>query len=160
MATIYRKTRIGQAEIETRALRLLPRLRSLLIVIDGKRDEAALQALLGYPPAAALNELLSFGLVEAVQQRTPAMASAGGDSVSSTQPAALGAPAFKLLRQEAVRAFNDALGPAAETLAIRMEKATSEAELLPLLERAAQMMAAVRGAAAGRAYADRFLGQG
>lgn len=158
MATIYRKTRIGQAEIETRALRLLPRLRNLLIVVDGKRDEAALQALLGYPPAAALNELLSFGLVEAVQQRAPALASAGGDSVPSTQPTPLGAAAFNLLRKEAVRALNEALGPAAETLAIRMEKATSEAELRPLLQRAAQMLAAVRGAAAGRAYADRFMG--
>lgn len=159
MATIYRKTRIGQAEIETRALRLSPRLRSLLIIIDGRRDVVALQSLLGYEPAAALGDLLAFGLIEAAHQRSASLASAGGDSLPSTQPAPLDAVAFNKLRQEAVRALNDALGPAAEATAIRMEKAHSEAELRPLLDRAASMVAAVRGGDAGRAYAERFAGK-
>ena len=164
MATIYRKTRIGQAEIETRALRLLPRLRNLLIIIDGKRDAAALQGMLGYEPAAALNELLAYGLIEPSQQRmvptVDAVAVAAANAAPSTQPPALDAAAFSQLRKEAVRALNDALGPAAETTAMRMEKAQTEAELQPLLERAAGMVAAVRGGAAGRAYAQRFVAKG
>ncbi len=159
MAPIYRKTRIGQAEIETRALRLLPRLRNLLIIIDGRRDADALQALLGYAPAQALNELLGYGLIEAGAQRASSLAAAGGDSPPSTQAAPFEASAFAELRQAAVRALNDALGPAGETLAIRMERARSEAELRPLLERAAALVASVRGGGAGRAYAERFPSQ-
>ena len=39
MATVYRKTDKGRNEIETRANRLLPRLRSALIVVDGQRND-------------------------------------------------------------------------------------------------------------------------
>lgn len=158
MTTFYRKTRIGQTEIETRALRLLPRLRSLLIIIDGRRDAAALQALLGYAPATALQELLGYGLIEAVAQHMLAPAAAGGNSVPSTPAATSDAAAFTALRKAAVRALNDALGPAGETLAIPMERSPTEAELRPLLQRAAALVGSVRGAAAGRAYAERFPG--
>lgn len=160
MATIYRKSRIGQAEIETRALRLLPRLRNLLIIVDGRRDVEALQAMLGYAPTDALNELLSYGLIETVPQRagsqTPAPTETAPPATASTPPAALDTAALEQLRKDAVRALNDALGPAAETTAIRMERARSEAELRTLVQRAADMIAGVRGNAAGRAYAERF----
>ncbi len=175
MATTYRKSRIGQAEIETRALRLQPRLRNLLIMVDGKRDAGALQALLAYEPAAALQELLAFGLIEAVQQRatttaqvsataaaaatSPATSTlvAGADSLPSTAHRALDGAAFATLRKEAVRALNDTLGPPAESTAISMERARNETELRPLLQRAANMIAALRGPAAGRAFTERFL---
>ncbi len=159
MATFFRKTRIGQAEIETRALRLLPRLRNLLIIIDGRRDVEALQSLLGYAPATALQELLAYGLIEAVEQYPPSLAAAGGHLMTPTPPTTLDAAALAVLRKAAVRALNDALGPAGETLAIRMERSHTEAELRPLLERAAALVASVRGSAAGRAYAERFAGQ-
>ncbi len=160
MGIIYRKTRIGQDEIETRALRLLPRMRALLIVVDGRRDEDDLQAMLGYAPQAALHELLAYGLIEAVGQRAPSALAAAGDAASSTQPSALDPATFAMLRKEAVRALNDALGPAAETTAIRMERASTETELRAALERAASTIAAVRGAAAAREFADRFMPKG
>ncbi len=159
MTTFYRKTRIGQAEIETRALRLMPRLRNLLIIIDGRRDAEALQALLGYAPATALHELLAYGLIEAVDQRTAEPAAAAGNPVPSRQPDPSDAVTFAALRKAAVRALNDALGPAGETLAIRIESSQNDAELRPLLQRAAALVATVRGAAAGRVYAERFPGQ-
>lgn len=157
MATPYRKSRIGQAEIETRALRLPPRLRSLLIMVDGKRDVDALQALLAYGPAEALQELLAFGLIEAVPQRAPTPTPTPTDSLPSSPHSTLDGAAFARWRQDAVRAVNDALGPAAESTAISMERARSEAELRPLLDRAANMIAALRGPATGRAFAARFL---
>jgi hypothetical protein len=191
MGTIYRKTRIGQDEIETRALRLLPRMRGLLIVVDGRRDEAELQALLGYEPSAALRELLAYGLIETVSARgasapnagpgtdaraganntaaapMPVAAAAPGAFPSSTEtrstaPDAAVAPAFdpatfEQLRKVAVRALNDTLGPAAETAALRMERAATEAEWRAALEKAVSLIATVRGAAAGRAFAARFL---
>jgi hypothetical protein len=160
MGTIYRKTPIGQTEIETRALRLLPRMRNLLIMVDGRRDVDALQALLGYEPTAALRELLAYGLIEAAAQRLSSVATAGGDSAPTTQPAGLDPSSLAQLRKAAVRALNDALGPAAETTAIRIERASTEADLRALLERAASTIAAVRGAAAGRAFAERFTPKG
>lgn len=156
MATTYRKSRIGQAEIETRALRLHPRLRNLLIMVDGKRDVGALQTLLAYDPAATLQELIAFGLVEPVPQRAATAAPAGGDPMPSSTHSTADGAAFQLTRKEAVRALNDALGPAAETTAISMERARTETELRPLLESAVKMIAALRGPAAGRAYAERF----
>lgn len=158
MATIYRKSRAGQAEIETRALRLPPRLRNLLIMIDGRRDSDALQALLAYAPAAALQELLTHGLIEVASQRagTPTQVPTEGAGPTT---ASMPAVALEQLRKDAVRALNDALGPHAETIAIRMERALTEAELRALIERAVQMIAGVRGSAAGRAYAARFLAQ-
>ncbi len=45
MVTFYTKTADGQREIATRARRLTPRARSLLILIDGKRADEELAAL-------------------------------------------------------------------------------------------------------------------
>ena len=49
MPLIYRKTAKGLSEIETRANRLPPRLRSALIVVDGKRNLAELRPLILQP---------------------------------------------------------------------------------------------------------------
>ena len=72
-------------------------------------------------------------------------------------PAALSPQAeFEKLRRDAVRALNDALGPAAETVAMRIEKARSMEELRPLLGQAAQAMNSMRGRAAAEAFAQKF----
>ena len=88
---------------------------------------------------------------------TSSLAGAAADSLPSTQAPALDAAALQQLRTAAVRALNEALGPAAETTAIRMERARTETELRALVERAASMISAVRGGEAGRAYTERFL---
>jgi hypothetical protein len=46
MATIYRKTAKGHSEIETCAARLPPRLRSALILIDGRRTDGEMGKLI------------------------------------------------------------------------------------------------------------------
>lgn len=152
MPTLFRKTALGQTEIETRALRLPPRLRSLLILIDGKRDSAALATLVPQQLEAALQELHGLGLVETIEPAAPP---------APVRPVAPPAPspaaAFEQLRREAVRALNDALGPHAESLALRMEKARTPEELRPLLTQATQALDNLRGRAAGAAYAQKFL---
>ena len=52
MATIFRKTEKGQREIETRALKLAPRFRSALILVDGRRSDAELIAMMPQMDAA------------------------------------------------------------------------------------------------------------
>ncbi|MBX3638546.1 MAG: hypothetical protein KF683_24515, partial [Rubrivivax sp.] len=60
------------------------------------------------------------------------------------------------LRRAVVRALNDLIGPAAETLAMRIEKTKSPEELRPLLVNGAQVIASMRGRSAAEAFAARF----
>lgn len=154
----YRKTAKGQAEIETRAHRLSPRLRALLIMVDGKRDLAALSALVPQQAEEALNELMGQGFIEAFGDAPPAAPTAAPSAATASTPSAPSAPLdFEKLRREAVRALTDVAGPAAETVALRMEKARNLDELRPLITQAAQTVASMRGRAAAEAYAARFL---
>ena len=65
MPTIYRKTAKGQTEIETRANRLAPRFRSLLIMVDGRRSNDELARLV--PQAdSSLAALAEGGYIESI----------------------------------------------------------------------------------------------
>ena len=59
MSTIYRKTAKGHAEIETRALRLPPRLRGALIMVDGQRSVEDLAKLIPGDAVQTLEQLLA-----------------------------------------------------------------------------------------------------
>lgn len=171
MPIIYRKSAKGQREIETREHRLPPRLRSALILVDGKRSDAELNSMV-MQPAETLAALLEQGFIEvagttAVREPSrpaapPAAAAAPGRPAAAAPaaPAAAAAAAnggeFESRRRAAVRELNDLLGPAAETLAIRIEKAKSADELRPLLVNGAQMIAGFRGRGAAEAFAARF----
>jgi hypothetical protein len=159
MPTLFRKTAKGQAEIETRAHRLPPRLRGLLILVDGKRDLAGLAALVPQQAEALLQDLVAQGFVEAFE--AAAGTPAAPRPAPAAAPTATAAPTsavadFEKLRRDAVRALTDAAGPAAETVALRMEKARTLEELRPLFAQAAQVLANMRGRAAAEAYAARF----
>src|SRR5436190_16761512 len=72
---VYRKTDRGQAEVVGRKLKLNPRIRTMLILIDGASDEPAVRdeaAKVG-APQNFLEELVRLGLIE--QARETAMAS-------------------------------------------------------------------------------------
>ncbi len=156
MPNRFRKTAKGQAEIETRAHRLSPRLRALLIMVDGKRDLAALEALMPQQAEAALAELMSQGFIETNGEAAAAASSPTTAPAPAAPPPPTPAADFEKLRREAVRALNDIAGPAAETVAMRMEKARNAEELRPLIVQAAQTVANMRGRAAAEAYAARF----
>lgn len=68
MAFIYAKTAAGRREIEDRALRLAPALRSVLLLVDAQRDERELlQMAQGlHAPEDVLTQLASMQLIEAV----------------------------------------------------------------------------------------------
>ncbi len=159
MPTIFRKTAKGLAEIDTRAHRLPPRSRSMLILVDGKRDVEDLKALVTVQAEECLQALSEQGFIEAVGET---VRNAPAPAVAAPAPPAYGAsPAASVadvdgLRRAAVRALNDALGPGAETLAMRLERARTLEELRPLLAQGAKLMAAARGQAAAAAFAERF----
>jgi len=79
-AAIYRKTDLGQAEVGARKLKLNPRVRTMLILIDGAQDEPAVRdeaEKVGAPPNF-LDELKRLGLIE--QVRETAMATTPANS--------------------------------------------------------------------------------
>jgi len=66
--TIYRKTELGVAEVGGRKLKLNPRVRTMLIIVDGTLEESALRdraAQVGAPDDF-LQQLLDAGLIEAL----------------------------------------------------------------------------------------------
>ena len=182
MATIYRKTAKGHSEIETRALRLSPRLRSALILIDGRRSDDDVHKLIASQPEETLRLLSEQGFIEIIaitqdapsgrqgapapaaaaaftSPRLPASASADAASAASSAPAnATPARSFETTRSQAVRLFTDLVGPMAEALAIKMERTRSADELRPLVQTAQTIIGNARGGQAAADYAAKVLG--
>ena len=158
MPLIYRKTAKGLTEIETRAHRLPPRLRSALILVDGRRDVNDLKPLITQQADETLSSLAEQGFIEAVGEtvRSASPPPAPAPAPAAAPAAAAGGNDFGSTRRAAVRELNDQLGPAAESLSIKMEKARNLGELMPLLVQGAQSIAAMRGRSAGEAFAKRF----
>ncbi len=158
--TIYRKTAKGQAEIETRAHRLPPRLRGALIVVDGQRSAQDLAKLIPGDAAACLEQLLADGFIDvfAVLADKPP-AAAPEPAPAPQRNSAAGGQSLDGLKRDAVRYLNDRLGPAAETLAIKIERSSSMAELQPLLAQGAQLLRSFGGSAAADPFIARFIGQ-
>ena len=157
MASVFRKTAKGQTEIETRVNRLVPRLRTSLILVDGRRTDEELRTLILSEPDEVLANLLDQGYIEVISSSTP--------SSSRSAPAeAAAAPRssprkLEETRRMAVRFLNDNLGPSAESLALKIERAQDWAELMPHLEMAEHFLRSGRGTAVAQEFADKFLEQ-
>lgn len=162
MATIYRKTEKGQAEIETRLFRLMPRLRTALILVDGRRSDTELAKLIPGDPAQSLQALLDEGFIDVVALVEPRPAlrptpTQGMGEPPPRQSASARSPAVEQRRREATRALTDQVGPVAEELAMRMEKCHDWAQLLPVLQLAQQVIRNARGASAAADFAARYI---
>jgi hypothetical protein len=157
MGNIYRKTEQGQDEIDTRTRRLAPRLRSALIMVDGKRSDEELRKLIPAQADETLQSLVEQGLIEvaAVTQVRPPRPEPAAPAANAAP--AMPSPAFETLRRNAVHALNETLGPMGETLAMKMEKAASLSELRPLLEMAVTVIGNARGGGAAAQFAVKFL---
>lgn len=160
MSTVYRKTDKGVSEIETRAFRLLPRLRQALILVDGRKTDAELAKLILAEPEATLATLQAEGFIEklatvadAPPERKAEVAAPG----AAAAPVRKAAVSVDAIRRDAVRYLNDQLGPAAEGIAMKLERVKTMPELRPLLVSAAQLLVNIRGADAAQAFANRFL---
>lgn len=68
MALLHAKTAAGRQEIEDRGRRLPAGLRSILLMVDGRRDDTELRGLLEglRAPADALEQLAAQGLIEVI----------------------------------------------------------------------------------------------
>jgi hypothetical protein len=164
---VYRKTAKGVQEIETRAARLLPRLRSALIVVDGKRSDVELAALL-VQGAASLLALAEQGFIEAVpapiatprpQPRASVArptAAAAPAMAAAAAPAAPSRPDFEMRRRQVLRAFTDCVGPAGDGLSIKLEKAKTLDDFRAQLHHAVSMVEMLRGRSQAQAFAAKL----
>jgi hypothetical protein len=165
MALVYRKTSKGLSEIETRANRLVPRLRSALILVDGRRSGEELHKLILAQSQETFAALLEQGYIELVAGPSPkpALRDTSGTPTSPGTPSIAPGRAgstlgpFEKHRREAVRYLNDHLGPMGEVVAIRIEKSHDWADLRRHLEAGAQMLQAARSSAAGREFVARYV---
>jgi hypothetical protein len=175
MATIYRKSAKGHAEIETRAHRLPPRLRGALILVDGRRSDDEMRRMIPIDPDACLRTLVEQGFIEVIgitqdalpgrpvngaAARVPEAApSALPDPAAAAAPAASMSPQeFQSTRLQAVRLFTDLVGPMGEALALRMERARTPDELWPLVQTAQRVIGNTRGGQAATDFGARLRG--
>ena len=165
---IYQKSDKGTQAIATRDHSLGPKLRSLLIMVDGKRSQdelGKLASVLG-DTTQLLAQLLQQGLIE------PAAARAAAASPSSAPPSAAttaattaappaaaspsGEPAPGTLAEAkrfAVRRLTDALGPMGESLCLRIEATRNAQEFLQQIAKAENILRDFGGAKVADAFA-------
>ena len=157
---IYRKTQKGAEAIANRHSGLAPRLRSLLITVDGKRTHgelATMAAALGDP--GRLSELEAEGLVEPAVAEEKTMPAALEPAGSPQQPAASAAPQRAANLAQAQRfsshLLERLLGPMAEPLCIKIEGARDLADFVALIKRAREIVREIKGSA----EAERFVAE-
>lgn len=156
---IYHKTPKGMEAIANRQSGLAPKLRSLLIMIDGKRgyaDLAAMSLVVGDCEQLLL-QLSQDGLIEPAGGAMPAGAAPAhaGSSVASTEPAPLVEVSLPEAKRFTARLLTDMLGPTAEVLCMKIEAAKTLADFVAAVKRAREIVRDVKGSSA----ADNFIAQ-
>jgi hypothetical protein len=145
---VYHKSAKGAEAIATRQHGLSPKLRSMLIMIDGKRgfeELVHLSQMLG-DPEELLGQLLDHGFIE------PGATVHSSHSTHSTAPAPLASapaplapaarPALTLVEAQRFvsRRLTDLLGPNAEELCLRIEAAKNVHDFQVAVARAEGML--------------------
>lgn len=170
----YHKSAKGLEEIASRTYRLSPRLRSMLILIDGRRSFTELSKLTSAigEPFELLSQLLDNGFIEADPAAELAAvtvpggladAPPGGQSFHSEATIPMravplatppGPPrSLQDARRYAVHHLTDLMGSNADMLCIKIESATGLTEFITAIMRAQDVLRNVRGAAAAEKFA-------
>jgi hypothetical protein len=146
---VYQKTTKGRDEIATRAHKLPARERSVLIMVDGRiplqRILHALRHLAEVEKHFA--DLIERGFIEPVATSTPATAGKHGKAEPPLSAEHAGQPQASLssAKRFAARFLLDELGPDAETIVLRIEGCDKVEEVRPALEKARELLRAIRG---------------
>lgn len=160
--TVFTKTAAGLQEIQTRQLRLTPRLRSLLVLVDGKQHADALLETLKPMGVTEehFKELHQMGLIDSPTGAAPVSAPIAEVAPAQAIDAAVAAADTEHqaadLQMELYRLFGQAvgsLGLRGFKLQLQLEKATSLDDYRAF---AGPVANAVRSAR-GEADADAFL---
>jgi hypothetical protein len=140
LQAVLKKTGKGVEEIETRKHKLEQKLRTLLIVVNGKATGADL-----------VRQFEQIGDIRPMLEQLLA-----GGFIESVAPAA----DFKAMRIELAQALTDALGPAGDPIVMRFEACKSPDDARAFVESQRSMLEKLTGprGAAFLAKAKRLLG--
>jgi hypothetical protein len=148
LQAIYVKTAKGQEELATRTFQLPSRVRTLLVMVDGKTSAEQLVA-----NTAALGDSATFfamlvegGFVEEVAATTSAQ-------TQSVKP-----PPKELVRAVS-KMVTDILGPDGDSITLRMEKKVSLEEFANLVEQCRLVIENAAGKKKGDAFWESVLKQ-
>ena len=178
--TLFRKSAKGLEAFASRQSGLAPKLRSLLILVDGKRPVSDLvkMAVAGGDALALLDQLEAEGYIESDSRPKPSFeastvpqslmpasgpepagvpvdpASVPAVAVASPVPAKAPAAPVTLVqaKQLAARLVTSALGPVGEEVCMRIEASRSLADYTSAVKRAYAVIREVRGGAAAAQF--------
>jgi hypothetical protein len=157
-STVHRKTAAGRAELASRSADLSPRQRQLLVLVDGRRSDGELAALIGREALAELLAALrALGLVVSADQASGARTEPVLNASAMAEPAPVALPGERL---EAIRALmKDSarrhLGLLAQEVHLVIEQASCAHTLRAAI---ARWHLALRDSRNGHAEADALLG--
>lgn len=154
-SAVYCKSEKGLDEMASRKYGLSLKLRSVLIMIDGKRpfgDLAKMAATFG-SAEEILSHLLEGGYVEAISGRV----GAGGSSAANAAANNADFNEFTSLAEatrQAVDFLNEHMGTLATTMCARLQAAATLEEFKTCCLRAQTVLTSVKGAAMAERFAD------
>lgn len=137
---IPRKTEKGRVEVQTRAFRVGPRERSMLIMIDGKTPAKVLLDRLSFMKKAdqILEELRSGGFIDSASPIEVPHVEASTETGSLSD-------GMQSVRRAARDSVLKTLGPRGHELAMSLDRCDSHAVLTSLLGRCRDVIAATAG---------------
>ena len=132
---VFRKTPKGREEVEKRTARIDHKRRTLLIMVDGRANAAAIAAKAAHIPdgMALLQSLWTEGFVEPV-----------GAAVAEIAPIGGGRP-LEELKRAACRAIERLMGPDGDAIALRIERAATPEAFLAEAAKARDALGAFLG---------------
>lgn len=148
----YSKSAKGTEAMAQRSPALTPKMRSMLILVDGKRgyaDLAKLGGLLG-DADQVLTQLAEHGFIEPLAGSAPARP-AGAATAAPAAPAASGAAPVQTVpladaKRFAVRLLTDMLGPVADDICMRIEGTRNAQDFMAAIQKAENMLRQVGSA--------------
>ncbi len=150
---VFHKTALGAGEIAGPSRTLGAKLRRALIMVDGVKSVAELAPMFREGEIdAVLEELQAGGYISLEGGELAPPASGAGEAAARR-------PEFDDAKRAFIREVMDRLGPNGDTLALRIERAASPAEMRGVLAEAEQVMTAFLGAAAARAFVEKAKGR-
>lgn len=175
---IHRKTARGHAEIESTERSLPPRLRTVLVLVDGKRSDEAVLAMIAATTPDVLRDLRTLGMIEpapAAVATTPAARPTSGErragdsrfEPSRFEPSRMPSrfdvathgddePATDHQRDQIERSLKRALGPTADGLVHSVRRAKTVRDLMDVLSTAQRAIANARGQDMADEFASRY----
>lgn len=147
---VYVKTAAGREEIDARTRKLAPGLRSVLLVVDGRRSGAELASMAQrlHAPADSLQQLSALGLIEP----------GGGAGVvaETTTEDTMSEPArrYRMLSELLSDAVRQHLGLRGFLMQLKIERCSNAADVEQLVPEMQAAIAKARGDAVAQSWAQ------